>query len=91
MALIRELQVETGSYLTAHTTIQSSRTAETVVDRKRAVSAGFLSPIFKFPVSADNYRLSGGFLASSLRIQKFRSWRLIFGREQTSRRSGIIC
>jgi hypothetical protein len=33
---------ETGSYLTAHTTIQSSRTAETVVDRKGAVSAGIL-------------------------------------------------
>jgi hypothetical protein len=29
-----ELQAETGSHLTAHTTIQSSRTAETVVDRK---------------------------------------------------------
>src|SRR5258705_6607569 len=30
----RELQVETGSHMTAYTTTQSSRTAETVVDRK---------------------------------------------------------
>src|SRR6266436_5936892 len=30
----RELQVETGSHMTAYTTAQSSRTAETVVDRK---------------------------------------------------------
>src|SRR6266851_4108701 len=36
---------ETGSYLTAHTTTQSSRTAETVVDREEAVSAGILPPI----------------------------------------------
>jgi len=48
-AIIRELQSETGSYLTARTTIQSSRTAETVVDRKEAVSAGILSPIFNVP------------------------------------------
>jgi len=42
----RELQVETGSYLTAHTTTQSSRTAETVADRKEAVSAGILHAYF---------------------------------------------
>jgi hypothetical protein len=30
-------------------TIQSSRTAQTVVDRKEAVSAGILSPIFNIP------------------------------------------
>jgi hypothetical protein len=42
-------EAETGSYLTAHTTIQSSRTVETVVDRKEAVSAGILPPIFKVP------------------------------------------
>src|SRR5260370_20523590 len=41
---------------------------------------GFLTPIFKFPVSADNNGLSDGFSASSLRIQKFRSRRLNFGR-----------
>src|SRR5260370_40044581 len=35
---------ETGSQVTAHTTIQSSRTAETVVDRKEAVSAR-ISPV----------------------------------------------
>jgi hypothetical protein len=40
---------ETGSHMTAHTTIQSSRTAETVVDRKDAVSAGISSPIFNVP------------------------------------------
>src|SRR5258705_13980321 len=40
---------ETGSYLNAHTTTQSSRTAETVVDRKEAVSAGILSPVFNVP------------------------------------------
>ncbi len=37
---------ETGSYLTAHTTTQSSRTEETVVHQKGAVSAGISSPIF---------------------------------------------
>src|SRR6266436_6351093 len=31
-----------------------------------------------FPVSGENYGRSGGFLASSLCIQKFRSWRLEF-------------
>src|SRR5258708_1213604 len=35
---------ETGSHMTAHTTIQSSRTAETVLDRKEAVSAR-ISPV----------------------------------------------
>jgi hypothetical protein len=30
-------------------TIQSSRTAETVVDRKEAVSGGILPPIFNVP------------------------------------------
>jgi hypothetical protein len=42
----RELQAETGLHMTAHTTIQSSRTAQTVVDREEAVSAGILPPIF---------------------------------------------
>jgi hypothetical protein len=45
----REYLVETGSYLTVHTTIQSFRTLETVVGRKDAVSAGILSPIFNVP------------------------------------------
>jgi hypothetical protein len=40
---------ETGSHRTAHTTIQSSRTAQTVVDQKEAVFAGILSPIFNVP------------------------------------------
>src|SRR5258708_23606914 len=40
------LSLETSSHMTAHTTTQSSRTAGTVVDRKEAVSAGILPPIF---------------------------------------------
>ena len=48
----------TGSIPVAPTT-QSSRTAETVVDRKEAVSAGILSPIFHVP---------------GLCSKKFRSW-----------------
>src|SRR5260221_13689533 len=42
---------------------------------------GFLTPIFEFPVSTDNNGRSGGFLASGLCIQKFRSPRLNFGTE----------
>ena len=42
-----------------------------------------------FPVSADISGLTGPFLASSLRIQKFRSWRLDFGRQLPSWCSGI--
>jgi hypothetical protein len=38
--------IETGSHMTAHTTIQSSRTAETVSDQKQAVSAGILDACF---------------------------------------------
>ena len=91
-----ELSIETGSMtewgagslVQIVPTIQSSRTAETVLDRKEAVSAGSFSA---FPVSTDNNGLSGEFMASSLRIQKFRSWRLDFGTELTSRRSGIAC
>ena len=74
---------ETGSHLTAHTTIQSSRTAETVLDRKEAVSAGIYHLFSAFSVSAYNNGLTGEFLASSLRIQKFRSWRLDLGTEPT--------
>jgi hypothetical protein len=77
--------------MTAHTTIQSSRTAETVVDEKQAVSAGSCRPFSTLPVPADNNGLSGGLLASGLCIQKFRSWRLNFGTELTSRRAGIVC
>src|ERR1700675_2366315 len=58
-------------------TIQSSRTAETV-DEKRPFLRGSCHLFSTFPVSADNYGLSGGFSASSLCIQKFRSWRLEF-------------
>src|SRR6202171_1995382 len=45
---------------------------------KRPFLRVFLTPIFEFPVSADNNGLSGGFLASGLCIQKFRSRRLEF-------------
>jgi hypothetical protein len=45
---------------------------------KRSFLRGFLTPIFKFPVSADIDGLLGGFLASGLCIQKFRSRRLDF-------------
>jgi len=40
MAIIRELQSETGSYLTAHTTIQSFQTADLSAGSKGAVSVG---------------------------------------------------
>ena len=67
----------TSSSPTVSTT-QSSRTAETVVHHKGAVSAGISSPISTFSVSAENNRLSAGFLAFGLCTQKFRSWRLEF-------------
>jgi hypothetical protein len=50
----RELQVETGSYLTAHTTIQSFRTADFQADLKRAVSVGIfpgIVPLLRSPVT----------------------------------------
>ena len=37
--------METGSYLTAHTTIQSSRTADFQADSKPAVSVGIFAGI----------------------------------------------
>src|ERR1019366_1507982 len=43
-----DIEGVTGSIPVAPT-IQSSRTAETVVDRKEAVSAGILPPIFNDP------------------------------------------
>jgi hypothetical protein len=39
---------ETGSQMTAHTTIQSSQTGETVRARKEAVSAGIFDGIVRF-------------------------------------------
>ena len=39
--------METGSHGTAHTTTQSSRTGETVIDQKPAVSAGILDAYFQ--------------------------------------------
>jgi hypothetical protein len=44
---IGNLALETGSYMTAHTTTQSSRTAENVLDRKLALSAGILGACFR--------------------------------------------
>jgi hypothetical protein len=73
--------LETGSYLTAHTTIQSSRTAETVVDRKGAVSAGIPVAYFQVPGLCRHLPSHRAFLSFSLRIQKFRSRRLNFGTE----------
>jgi hypothetical protein len=43
-AVSREFGMETGSHLTAHTTIESSQTAHFVGDSKKAVSAG-ISPV----------------------------------------------
>ena len=54
MAIIRELQSETGSYLTAHTTIQSPRTADFQAGSKRAVSVGIFAgivPLCRSPVT----------------------------------------
>jgi hypothetical protein len=80
--------------MTAHTTIQSSRTAETVVDRKEAVSAR-ISPVSSpdFPSLCAHYGVQSRFLASGLCIQKFRSWQLDFeGAKDRSAdwRSGIL-
>jgi hypothetical protein len=38
---------ETGSHMTAHTTIQSSKTVETVFDWKQAVSAGIFDGLVR--------------------------------------------
>ena len=46
--------METGSYLTAHTTIQSPRTADFQAGSKRAVSVGIFAvvvPLFRSPVT----------------------------------------
>jgi hypothetical protein len=52
---------------------------------KRGRFCGDPSRLFSaFPVSGDNNGLSGGFLASSLCIQKLHSWRLDFGRQIAS-------
>jgi hypothetical protein len=79
-----------GSLVQMVSTTQSSRTTETVVDQKEAVSAGSCRLFSTFPVSADNNGRWGGFLPSSLCIQKFRSRRLNFGRQLTSRRWEIV-
>jgi hypothetical protein len=50
MPLIRRSGVETGSYLTVHTTIQSFQTADLRVGSKEAVSAGIFAgiiPLFR--------------------------------------------
>src|SRR5260370_41983140 len=58
---------------------------------KRPFRRGSCRPFSTFPVSADDNGLSGGFLASGLCIQKFRSRRLNFGTELTSRRGNSVC
>jgi hypothetical protein len=61
----RELQVETGSYLTAHTTIQSPQTARFPHDVKQGVSAGtFGHPIPGLWSLCTSARLSGDFWRS---------------------------
>jgi hypothetical protein len=70
MPLIR---IETGSYQTAHTTIQSFQTADLRVGSKEAVSAGIFAGHSALSLSGDTCGLSGRFLASRLCIQKFRS------------------
>ena len=45
--------METGSYLTAHTTIQSSETGETVLARKEAVSAGIFKGVVRLSSSLE--------------------------------------
>jgi hypothetical protein len=65
-----------GSLVPSVSTIQSSQTADFHVDCKEPFLRGFLTSIFKFPVSADIDGLLGGFLACGLCIQKFRSRRL---------------
>src|SRR5258708_2752346 len=55
---------------------------------KRPFLRGFLTPIFEFPVSADNNHRSGGFLASGLCVQKFRSRRHRFERHKAVWRFG---
>src|SRR6266481_6499103 len=76
-----ECSDETGSYLTAHTTIQSPRTADFQAGSKRAVSVGIFAgivPLFRSPVTLAVSQ--GRFLASRLCIQKFRSpWQGVDG------------
>jgi hypothetical protein len=54
-------QPQTGSYLTAHSTIQSFRTADFEADLKRAVSGGGRRYHSALPVSGDACGLSGRF------------------------------
>src|ERR1700736_2067032 len=56
--------------------------------RNRPFLRGFLTPIFELPVSADNNGRSGGFLASGLCVQKFRSRRHRFERHKAVWRFG---
>jgi hypothetical protein len=48
----RQTCKETGSQVTAHTTIQSSRTSEAVINRRQAVVRVSCRMFFVFPVSA---------------------------------------
>ena len=71
----RELRLETGSYLTTPTTIQSYETANPGADSRWAVSVGIFAGIVR-PVTL---AVSQANLGSRLPIQKFRSPRQGFG------------
>src|ERR1700736_4251753 len=58
--------------------------------RNRPFLRGFLTPIFEFPVSADITGRSGGFSASGLCVQKFRSRRHGFERQKAVWKFGIL-
>jgi hypothetical protein len=74
--------METGSYQTAHTTTQSSRTVETVVHRKEVVSAGdFRQSHADLPSLGTLAVAQVDFLAFGLCIRKFRSRRQGFERQ----------
>jgi hypothetical protein len=85
MPLIRQFGVETGSYLTAHTTIQSYETANPGAGSRWAVSVGIFAgivPLFRSPVTLAVSQAD--FLASRLCIQKFRSPRQGFNGRRRS-------
>jgi hypothetical protein len=71
----REFVLETGSPMTAHTTIQSSQTIETVTETKYPAFAGIFAELVAGFWSP--WRLSAEeacFWATGLRASKFRSW-----------------
>jgi hypothetical protein len=70
----------------------SSLRPDLVFDTRRPFLRGSCRLFSTFPVSGDNYGLSGGFLASGLCIQKFRSWQLDFeGLKNMRFRKPLLC